>query len=128
MHPDDAISPDDLDRFAVVRASRVRPERAQPMGETFMAKAQAMKRLQRKHLGCARAWETVCPADRIDRTAIIGIKGGALTIGVADHATKFELDRLLRSGAERELVKLAPTTVRRVKLVVDSNLTAVDGG
>lgn len=128
MRPDDAISPDDLDRFAMVRASRVRPERAQPMGEVFQRQAQSLKQLQRRHLGCARAWETVCPADRIDRTAIVGIKGGALTIGVADHATKFELDRLLRSGAERELVKLAPTTVRRVKLVVDSGLAAVDGG
>ena len=120
MDPDDVITPDDLDRFAVVRASRVRPGRAQPMGETFQAQAQAMKRLRRKHLGCARAWEAVCPADCINRTSIIGIKSGALTIGVADHATRYELDRMLRAGAERELVKLAPTTVRRVKLVVDS--------
>ena len=95
------------------------------MGETFQMQAQSLKRSQRKHLGCARAWESVCPPDRIERTAIVGIKGGALTIGVADHATKFELDRLLRAGAERELVKLAPTTVRRVRLVVDSGLQPI---
>ena len=122
MIPDDSITPDDLDRFGVVRDSRVRPERAQAMGETFQAQAQSLKRSQRKHLGVASAWEAVCPDSLIDRTGIVGIKGGALTIGVADHATKFELDRLLRDGADRELIKLAPTTVRRVKLVVDSGI------
>jgi hypothetical protein len=122
MQADTPATPDDLDRFAVVRASRVRPERARAMGETFQAQAMAIKRLRRKHLGCARAWESVCPEALVARTSIVGIRSGALTIGVADHATKFELDRLLRSGTERELVKLAPTTVRRVKLVVDSGL------
>jgi len=128
MNRDDSITPDDLDRFAVVRASRVRGERAVQMGETFQAQAMSLKRTRFRHLGCARAWEAVCPADRIDRTAIVGIRNGALTIGVADHATKFELDRLLRAGAERELVKLAPTTVRRVKLIVDSQLETVGSG
>lgn len=128
MLPDDHITPDDLDRFAVVRDSRVRPERAQAMGETFQKRAMAMKRSQRKHLGCAKAWEAVCPDDSIDRTAVVGVRGGALTIGVADHATKYALDRMLREGGERELVKLAPTTVRRVKLVVDASLTSHRGG
>lgn len=92
------------------------------MGETFLEQAQALKRTRRKHLGCARAWEAVCPQALIGRTSVLGVKSGALTIGVADHATRYELDRLLRGGAERDLVKLAPTTVRRVKLVVDSQL------
>jgi len=122
MPANDPITPDDLDRFAVVRDSRVRPERARAMGETFQAQAMAIKRSKRKHLGCARAWEAVCPEAIVARTSIVGVRSGVLTIGVADHATKYELDRLLRSGAERELVKLAPTTVRRVKLIVDSGL------
>lgn len=122
MPHDEPISPDDLDRFAVVRASRVRPDRARAMGETFLEQAQAIKRSRRKHLGCAKAWEAVCPGALVGRTSVLGVKGGAMTIGVADHATRYELDRLLREGAERELVRLAPTTVRRVKLIVDSGL------
>lgn len=92
------------------------------MSETFLAKAQALKRSRRHRVGCAAAWEAVCPAALIDRTSVIGIRSGALTIGVADHATRYELDRFLRGGAEHELVKLSPTTVRRVRLVVDSSI------
>jgi hypothetical protein len=128
MPPDEPISPDDLDRFAVVRASRVRPERAQAMGRAFIEQAQAIKRSRRKHLGCARAWEAVCPGALVGRTSVLGVKGGAMTIGVADHATRYELDRLLREGGERELVKLAPTTVRRVRLVVNPSLDAPGSG
>ena len=128
MPLDDSITPDDLDRFAVVRASRVRPDRARAMGETFLEQAQAIKRTRRKHLGCARAWEAVCPEALVGRTSVLGVRSGAMTIGVADHATRYELDRLLRAGGERELVRLAPTTVRRVKLIVDSTLHAPGSG
>jgi len=120
MTPDD-IHPDDLDRFARVRASRVWPERARAMGETFAAQATALKRSQRKHAGCAGAWEAVCPPELIGRTSIVGVRSGVLTIGVADHPTRYRLDRLLRSGAGDELIRLAPTTVRRVKLIVDAS-------
>ena len=45
-----------------------------------------------------------------------------LTIGVSDSAVRYEVDRLLRTGAQRQLVRSCPSTLRKVKVVLRPDL------
>ena len=105
-------------RLERLRNFRLRKQRDLSIGPAFDAQAEQLKRLRKRVGPLAQAWESACPTDLIERTAIGGLSRGILTINVDDHATKFELDRALRAGAEREFIRLAPMSVRRLKLVV----------
>ncbi len=45
---------------------------------------------------------------------------GLVTIGVEDASTRFELDRLLRAGAERAFIRACAASVRKIRLVAYS--------
>jgi hypothetical protein len=87
------------------------------MGPTFAAAALWLERSRRRLGKVAQAWQGVCPAQHVERTAIVGLAAGTLTVRVADDATRFEIDRALRAGAERELIRRCPAGVARVRLV-----------
>ncbi|MEO1128526.1 MAG: DciA family protein [Planctomycetota bacterium] len=112
MDPQDAAS-----RVDRLRSFRVRPMPDQHAGAMFEATGRELARQERKLAGIAEAWESICPPEHLGLTEIQGISRGVLTIGVADASTRYELDRLLKSGAQKNLVRLCPMTVRRVKLV-----------
>jgi hypothetical protein len=103
------------------RIERLRPVRRVRdadvgLGSVFEAAARAHARAAKKTGAASEAWEAVCPAPLLERTAVRGIARGTLVIAVADAATRYALDVALRSGLQRELVKRCPTTVRSVKL------------
>jgi hypothetical protein len=113
-----------LPRHAIQRLERLRELRARrfPGGEAsplFEAEAARLARERQRRGGAGDAWAAVCPPELLGRTRILGLRRGALTIGVADAPTRFVLRNLLASGGQRELARLAPTTIRRVKLVSD---------
>ncbi len=101
-----------------LRARRVRPERGRDAREVFAAAARDFTKRDRHYSVAAEAWGEVCPRELAARTAIVGFARGVLTIGVSDAATRFEIDRVLRAGAERELVRRMSTTLRKVRLEV----------
>lgn len=101
-----------------LRARRVKPERAVEVRGVFAAAAREFTKRDRHFSVAAEAWGEVCPRELAARTAIVSFARGVLTIGVTDAATRFEIDRVLRAGAERELVRRMPTTLRKVRLEV----------
>lgn len=108
------------DRLQALREARARPSRDTAAGPLFSAAARDLHRLEKKLAGVAEAWEAVCPSHLLDRTAIISVSRGVLSIGVADAPARFEIDRLLGAGAKRELIRRCPMTVRRIRLVADA--------
>lgn len=106
------------DRMERLRALRNRPARDVSIAPIMHAEGRRLEKMRRATGPLAQAWMDVCPSEHLDRTAIVGVRSGVLTIRVADASTRFKLDRLLASGAGRELIRRCPVSVRRVKLVI----------
>lgn len=100
-----------------LRARRVRPEPDQSFTSLFRERAVELDRLEKRLGAIAGAWQRLCPPELLPRTSVRSLSRGVLTIGVEDAAARYELDRFLRSGAERTFIRACPTTVRKVKLV-----------
>lgn len=79
----------------------------------------ALERDRRRAGGVSDAWDACCPPALLARTRIVSLRRGTLTIGAPDAATKFELDRALRGGAEAALIRASSAPVRAVKIVFD---------
>jgi hypothetical protein len=86
--------------------------------------ANALKELERDVVkrqravgGIGAAWEEIAPARLSGRCQVVGVSRGVLTIRAADAATRFELDRFLRSGGERELARRAGVAIKKTKLL-----------
>ncbi len=110
--------PDPVQQLKLLREHRVFRERTVAVGPMAAALGADFKRLERKIGGVAGAWAEVCPPDLVKRTMVEGVSRGVLHIRADDAGTRFEIDRWLRSGGERELVKKCPTTVRKVRVVI----------
>ena len=117
-----AYDPSDstADRLARLRHLRAPRERESSVQGMFLAEGSRIARLARKMGGVAEAWEAVCPAEHAPRTRVIGVNRGILTIGVADASTRWALERLLKGGADRDVIAGCPMTVRRIRLVADA--------
>lgn len=72
---------------------------------------------QRAVGGIGAAWEEVAPARLVGRCQVVGLSRGVLTIRAADAAARFELDRFLRAGGERELARRAGVGIKKTKLL-----------
>jgi hypothetical protein len=94
-----------------------------PTLQTFMSlELRGMKRSQRAGGVVARAWPTVIRRpDLISATTPV-LSRGVLTVYVPSAAVRFALDRVLRAGAETELLRALPVgvVVRRVVIKVGS--------
>lgn len=105
-------------RLEALRKQRASRPREWAVGDAFAAAARELERSRKRLAGVAEAWDAVCPPGLAGRTAIVGVARGVLTVRVADASTRFELDRLLRTGGEATLVRLAPTGIRCVRLAL----------
>lgn len=94
------------------------PDRAVAFGPLALEAGRDLKRLERRLGAVAQAWSATCPSAMLCRTTIDGVSRGVLTIRADDSATRFEVDRWLRGGGEREFVSCCPISVRKVRLVV----------
>lgn len=103
-------------RLQSLREHRVFRERTAPVGPLAAALGADLLRLEKKIGGVAGAWAATCPMELVARTTVEGLSRGVLNIRADDSGTRYELDRWLRSGGERELVKRCPTTVRKVRI------------
>ncbi len=61
-------------------------------------------------------WEKHIPPELAARTALLSYSRGVLRVEVADSATLYQLDRLLRSGAEQQLRQAFTGSLRTIKL------------
>ncbi len=97
-----------LQKFRAVR------ERGVAVGETARAVAEGLERERRLTGGLAGAWAALCPADLAERSRVVRFAGGVVTVEVADGATRFRVDRWLRSGGRAALQDRAGGGIRRV--------------
>ena len=63
-------------------------------------------------------WEQLVPEKLRRQTALASLGKGVLTVHVSDSAAMYELDRLLRGGAEQQLKAACKTTLRKIRLQV----------
>ena len=84
---------------------------------TFRTLANNLKQQATRTAGAGDAWRSTCPPQLLDRTHIISLSRGILTVGVTDAATNYELTRFLNAGGLDRLAAKTPATLRRVKLV-----------
>ena len=71
--------------------------------------------------GLAEAWQRLVPPELARHARLERLKGGVLHVAVDSSAHLYDLDRLMRQGLERELVRAATgSPVRRVKLSLSS--------
>ncbi len=63
-------------------------------------------------------WRKLIPGHILDRCALISLTRGTLTVQVADSAARFELDRLFRSGLERQIKQSCRSPIRRIRFKV----------
>ena len=108
------------DHIARLRENRTYPLRARDLKHDFALIEKTLQRDQRRLGAVARAWTANCPHKLLPRTSVIAMNRGVLTIGADDSSTRFELDRWLRAGGEEQIIKGTRTTLRKIKVVVQS--------
>lgn len=101
-----------------LRAHRVRPAPDTSMNALFGAERRTVQRAHKRLGAIAEAWNTACPSDLLDRTALLSLARGVLTVAVPDASAMYDLDRALRSGLERQIVSLSRAPVRKIKVLV----------
>lgn len=104
----------DIERL---RAQRVRPERSRSLAELLDTEHRAIDKAAKAIGPGGQAWIDACPPDHLPSTTVLGLQRGTLKIGVAGTATRFALDRWLRSGGERLIIRAARVAIRRITLV-----------
>jgi hypothetical protein len=104
--------------LARIRQARVRPAPDLSLAGMMAAQAREIRRRQRATEGVGEAWDAAVPADLRERSFVEGVSRGVLTVRAANAPTRYELERLLRAGLEREVIRRCSAPVRRVKLVV----------
>jgi hypothetical protein len=83
----------------------------------FAMTQRELQRTEKRLAGTAALWERVCPPELLERTCVVGLQRGTLTIGVRDHSTRYMIDRMLRSGLEADLIRRSAVSISSVKLV-----------
>lgn len=101
-----------------LRQWRNRPEKDLSLASPLAEVARDIKRRARSFGSLGAAWQQLTPPDLVERTSLVSLARGILTVRCDDAACKFELDRWLRSGGEVAVIKRAATTLNRVKLVL----------
>ena len=86
-----------------LRRHRVRPERDESLGLIMANTADQTRRTQSKFGRLIDLWQQLAPADLVNRTALVGLHNGVLTVDVDSASTAYQVDRLLRGGLTDEL-------------------------
>ncbi len=105
-------------RIERLREHRVKEPPRRALGDLLTARAKQFKRESKGTGVVAQAWSELCPAALLARTGVVGVSRGVLTLAADDSAARFEVDRVLRCGVERKLLKRLALDVRRVRVVV----------
>ena len=95
-----------------------RPAGRNDMSVIFAAMEKYYSRALKRTGGFGALWAELIPDDLAEVSMIERYDRGVLTVSVRDAASRFELDRLLRSGMEQQLREKAPATLKRVRLVL----------
>lgn len=106
-----------------LRSVRVRAPKDVSIGDTIGEQLRRMRQAARATSGTANAWDALLSGaglrpELLERTRVVSFRYGVLTVRVADASTRYAVDRFLRGGGENALARLAPTTLKRVKMIL----------
>lgn len=102
-----------------LQALRGRKPRDLGIGRLIEAAEENATRTHKRLGELIELWQELLPADVASRTALSGVQRGVLQVRVDSAATAFEVDRLLRSGLEKELRSRYRGSFVRVKTRVE---------
>lgn len=88
------------------------------MDRVFAGMKRDIERSFRRTGGFGKLWSDIVPGELGAASTIQSYARGVLTVAVNDAAAMYEIDRLLRSGLEQQLRERAPSTLKRVKLIL----------
>lgn len=100
-----------------LRGDRVPPRPDQALGREIEKLRAELARRRRGASGGAAAWDALAPAGMRERVDVVGVRRGVLVLHARDAATRFAIDRFLRSGGEAAIVKGSKTALRGVKVI-----------
>ncbi len=106
------------ERIERVRRQRVRPDRATTLTNDFQIMSRGLRRDRGRIAGVAEAYLTLCPPALAARTSLRGLNRGVLTIAADDSSARFDLDRWLRNGGERDIITTSRAGIARIKVVI----------
>jgi hypothetical protein len=79
--------------------------------------AQTVRRQERSFGSAGTVFIELCPKALLPKCGMVSLARGVLTLRAADSATRFELDRWLRTGGEMSIIKRCPAGLTRIKLI-----------
>lgn len=91
------------------------------IGEQVARERDRLERAAREEGGIGGVWARGVPDALRGGAAVVGVKGGVLTVRCRSASDRFALDRWLRSGGERalcEAARSARVALSRVRLVL----------
>lgn len=112
------LRPSDQHELERLRGFKAPPRPDQTLRDMMSAQLRELKRLRRGVGVIAAAWGDIIPAKIADQTELVSLARGTLTVRASDAAAKYQLERLLRGGAEAALVRSSPVALRKVKVVL----------
>jgi hypothetical protein len=103
---------------ARTRDARVRTPYDTSIARDMDEALRELRKLQRAVGGAASAWSQVVPPELAERCRLIGVSRGTLEVRVPDAATRFALDRFLRSGGERAVIAASAPGLQRIRVTI----------
>lgn len=110
--------PDPIERINNVRKYRGRREWDSSLAGSFARAEDEARRVQKKLGALIDQWEAIVPEHIANQTKLTGIRGGVLHVRVGSAPIAYELDRLLREGAEQALRETFPGTLRSIRRTI----------
>lgn len=98
-----------------LRRQRHKPANPPTIGTDVAAFATDLARRHKSLGGVAAAWSRAVPAD-FSAAELVSLSRGVLTVRVEAAPLRYRLDRFLRAGGEREVQKLSPVTLKKIRL------------
>lgn len=112
------LGPADIHQLEKLRRFRAPKERDLTLHDVLSAAQRDFQRKRRAVGAIAEAWAAVISPALAERTSLVSLSRGLLTVRASDASLKYELERTLRAGAEAELIRASPLALRRVKVIL----------
>ena len=116
--PPQSTPPGALAPIEGIRSQRVRPPRDLSLAPDIDRALRELTKQRRALSGTGAAWSAVVPPELAEKTTLETLSRGVLTVTVPDAATRFTLDRFLRSGGERTLIGASSAAIRKVRILI----------
>ena len=121
MSGDDGSTPKRVaHEIETLRDYRNRPDRSVDMARDLARLARTYAQAGNGLGELAGIWQELVPSEVRESARLLRISRGVLTITVENSSERFLLDRALRGGLRRELVRRSKVSLRDVRVLIAS--------